>query len=160
MKDIAVIMPVYKAHDTITNTLHSIAMQKYVDFNVYTTDGSGSLFVQGSSGSVGVGTISPESQFSTFAIPGLGGTAGDANYHMSINAHGNRGDRLMISTYRQATEATGNHQQVQHRIERLIDGSGASPGAARHYLGIGRSLYGTAGEAIEFGYNRSSDLIG
>ena len=35
MKDIAVIVPVYKAHDTIIQTLHSIAMQKQVTFKTY-----------------------------------------------------------------------------------------------------------------------------
>ena len=34
-KRISVIIPVYKAHDTIKNTMHSIAMQKYVDYSVY-----------------------------------------------------------------------------------------------------------------------------
>lgn len=34
-KQIAVIMPVYKAHDTIKRTLSSIAMQSHIDFNVY-----------------------------------------------------------------------------------------------------------------------------
>lgn len=33
--NIAVIIPVYKAHETIQNTLHSIAMQRHVDFSVY-----------------------------------------------------------------------------------------------------------------------------
>lgn len=28
-------MPVYKAHDTIKTTLHSVAMQRHIDFNVY-----------------------------------------------------------------------------------------------------------------------------
>lgn len=32
---IAVIMPVYNAHDTIQTTLHSIYMQRHEDFNVY-----------------------------------------------------------------------------------------------------------------------------
>jgi len=35
MSNIAVIIPVYNAHETITNTLHSIAMQRHVDFSVY-----------------------------------------------------------------------------------------------------------------------------
>src|SRR6056297_884596 len=35
MKEIAVIIPVYKAKETIEKTLHSVAMQKAVDFNVY-----------------------------------------------------------------------------------------------------------------------------
>ena len=35
MKTVAVIMPVYKAQDTICKTLYSIAMQKAIDYNVY-----------------------------------------------------------------------------------------------------------------------------
>lgn len=35
MKEIAIIMPVYKAHDTIKKTLMSIGMQKAIDFRVY-----------------------------------------------------------------------------------------------------------------------------
>lgn len=35
MKQIAVIMPVYKAHDTIQTTLHSIYMQRNTDYHVY-----------------------------------------------------------------------------------------------------------------------------
>lgn len=35
MKDIAVIMPVYKAHDTIKKTLMSIGMQKEAEYKVY-----------------------------------------------------------------------------------------------------------------------------
>lgn len=34
-KTVAVIMPVYKAHDTIKTTLHSVAMQRHIDFNTY-----------------------------------------------------------------------------------------------------------------------------
>jgi glycosyltransferase involved in cell wall biosynthesis len=33
--NVAVIIPVYKAHETIVNTLHSIAMQRHIDFSVY-----------------------------------------------------------------------------------------------------------------------------
>ena len=35
MKNIAVIIPVYKAHDTIKTTLHSIAMQRVSSYNTY-----------------------------------------------------------------------------------------------------------------------------
>ena len=35
MKDIAVIIPTYKAHDTILNTLRSIAIQRQVNYKVY-----------------------------------------------------------------------------------------------------------------------------
>lgn len=35
MKDIAVIIPTYKAHDTILNTLRSIAIQRQVSYKVY-----------------------------------------------------------------------------------------------------------------------------
>lgn len=35
MNKIAVIMPVYKAHDTIKNTLMSIGMQRHVDYKLY-----------------------------------------------------------------------------------------------------------------------------
>lgn len=35
MKEIAVIIPVYKAYETIETTLHSVAMQRHVDYNCY-----------------------------------------------------------------------------------------------------------------------------
>lgn len=35
MKQISVIIPVYNAHDTIENTLHSVAMQRQVTYNCY-----------------------------------------------------------------------------------------------------------------------------
>lgn len=35
LNQIAVIIPVYNAHDTIQNTLHSVAMQRHIDFSVY-----------------------------------------------------------------------------------------------------------------------------
>ena len=35
MKEIAVIIPIYKAHDTIKHTLCSIGMQRVVDYKCY-----------------------------------------------------------------------------------------------------------------------------
>jgi len=35
MKQISIIIPIYKAHDTITNTLHSVFMQRYMEYTCY-----------------------------------------------------------------------------------------------------------------------------